>query len=66
MSEPKIALFAFAEHRNDFYQKRRPLLEQYFNQARSVLAQQMKITFFEPIRSLEKVREVVASINIQH
>ncbi len=64
MNEPKIAVFTFAEHRNDFYERRRPLLEKYSAQMRTVLAPVMKCTFFEPIRSLEKVREVVASINI--
>lgn len=66
MEEQKVALFTFAEHRNDFYQKRRLLLEQQLTLVQNVLNKEMNITSFEPIRSLEKVREIVASINVNN
>ncbi|MGE5604506.1 MAG: L-fucose/L-arabinose isomerase family protein [Bacteroidota bacterium] len=66
MTGPKIALLTFAEHRNDFFQKRRPLLEQYLNQVQSILGKEMDITTFEPIRSLEKAREIVALTNLNN
>jgi L-fucose isomerase len=58
----KVALLSFAEHREDFYQKRKPLVEKYTKLVKTALSGEAEIVTFEPIRSLEKVREAAQAV----
>jgi len=63
MDKTKVALLTFAEHRDDFYFKRRSLVEKHSRQVRELLSRHVDIfAFDEPIRSLEKVREACAAV----
>jgi L-fucose isomerase len=66
MSMKKIALLSFAEHREDFYEKRKPLIEKYTRIVERALSQEAQIVTFEPIRSLEKVRETAQAVRAAH
>ena len=63
MEKTKVALLIFAEHREDFYNKRRSLVEKYAGEVREVLAREAELVTFEPIRSLEKLREITAAVH---
>lgn len=66
MSMTKVALLSFAEHREDFYEKRKLLVEKYTRLVEGALSQEAQIITFEPIRSLEKVRETAQAVRAAH
>jgi L-fucose/D-arabinose isomerase len=63
VEKTKVALLFFADHREDFYNKRRPLVEKYTGAVQEVLAREAELVTFEPIRSLDCLGEIVKTVH---